>query len=113
MYYIYDDFSVKETSHSYVVTREIPGEDKKKARIAKDVLKKVKTNDDIEMVAIICAILEFIRFDSKKINRNAEQTLLNDIDFPERLSNFLNTRCIEEAVEELLEKKYFEVKELF
>lgn len=113
MSYLYDCFEVKEKRKSYVVTREIPGEERISARISKDIVERVETGEDKEMVAIICAVVEFVRFDAKKSDGSTERTLLNQDEFAESLTFLLNHECSEEIILEFSQQKYHELKQRF
>ena len=114
MSYFYEDFAVKENTKSYVVTRQIPGDEEvMKVRINKELIEKINSNEDSEMIAIVCAMLEFARFDAKACNKPAENRIITSDEFVEKLNMELSVKNVEDIITDISGQKFHELKEFF
>lgn len=113
MSYIYEEYAVSEKLKSYVVTSQVSGEETIKIRVDKEVIDKINSDEDPEMLAILCATVEFARFDAKACNKSADKTIITSDEFRENLQLLLAIQSIEDVIAEISDMKYFEIKEYF
>lgn len=113
MSYFYDDYEVSVKPKSYVVKVKTFEAEEVKVRIDKKIIEKIDSKEDPEMVAIVCAVIEFIKTDAKKWDKPSERTIIKSDDFAKKLSSILMTRSIEDLIHEVSCMKYYEIREYF
>ena len=118
--YIYDDFVVYTTKNGNFKV-EMYSNDGNTKTIVRINRKEIEVYEDInvdpEMIAILIAIIKFMRMDSFKVDRDALEGFVADItiskNFKRKVTCLLKTWSIEYLIEMLENMKYSEMVEMF
>ena len=118
--YIYDDFVVYPTKNGNFKV-EMYSNDENAKTIVRINRKEIEVYEDInvdpEMIAILIAIIKFMRMDSFKVDRDVLEGFVEDItiskNFKRKVTCLLETWSIEYLIEMLESMKYSEMVDMF
>ena len=118
--YIYDDFVVYTTKNGNFKV-EMYSNDENAKTIVRINRKEIEVYEDInvdpEMIAILIAIIKFMRMDSFKVDRDVLEGFVEDItiskNFKRKVTCLLETWSIEYLIEMLESMKYSEMVDMF
>ena len=118
--YIYDDFVVYTTKNGNFKV-EMYSNDENAKTIVRINRKEIEVYKDInvdpEMIAILIAIIKFMRMDSFKVDRDVLEGFVEDItiskNFKRKVTCLLETWSIEYLIEMLESMKYSEMVDMF
>lgn len=109
--YKYEDYEISETATSYRVTEAF--NDEFEVKVKKSTIEKLQIDEDPKEVAVLIAVIEFIRNQNCAFDRKKDIKIIEKEDFAKNLRVALNFVTIESLIFEISQMKYYEVKEFF